>query len=339
MKKIFGSELLFFGWWCWSCVFWWVFAYVFVFFWRFAPETVWKMSLDVRSGVFLFFVLSSFGFLVDVVLVFSLFKKQSSGSNRTPLHTHLFCCSFSPFLCPAAFVFCPFWPCVPLLGVLLGVPFWAPCVFGILLVLVLRPLFSWDARRQGFSCASLALFSFSPCVLFCGHTFSRRTGGGLTNPRVVLPTPRRSDSQGTAQSWAGALDAPFSGILSAFFVCQRVTGTLGRMASRAFLSGKGAFSWPPHRPFFTRTFLLFPAPGFFFCCLALGALLDCWQHDDSLTLILNMAFRELLREYPGNTRELCGTRSVTSVSQPREMFGFSIVFRGKCCPFCHGIFS
>ena len=52
----------------------------------------------------------------------------------------------------------------------LGVPFWAPRVFEILLELMglelvrsplLRP-FSWDARRQGFSCASSALFSFSP---------------------------------------------------------------------------------------------------------------------------------------------------------------------------------
>ena len=51
-----------------------------------------------------------------------------------------------------------------------GVPFWAPGGFGILLELmglelVRSPLpkpFSWDARRQGFSCSFSALFSFSP---------------------------------------------------------------------------------------------------------------------------------------------------------------------------------
>ena len=32
------------------------------------------------------------------------FKRQRSGSHRTPLHTHLFCCSLCLFLCPAAFV-------------------------------------------------------------------------------------------------------------------------------------------------------------------------------------------------------------------------------------------
>ena len=56
--------------------------------WRFAPETVWKNSLDVRS-CFFGFALSSLGFFVDVVSVCFLFKRQRSGSNRTP-HTHWF---------------------------------------------------------------------------------------------------------------------------------------------------------------------------------------------------------------------------------------------------------
>ena len=44
-----------------------------------------------------------------------------------------------------------------------GVPFWAPGVFGILLGP--SEAFSWDARRQGFSCVALVLFFFSPFVL------------------------------------------------------------------------------------------------------------------------------------------------------------------------------
>ena len=41
-------------------------------FWSFAPETVWKNSIDVRSGFFSGFVLrlSSLGFFVDAVFVF-----------------------------------------------------------------------------------------------------------------------------------------------------------------------------------------------------------------------------------------------------------------------------
>ena len=78
-----------------------------VHLWRFAPETVWKNSLVVRSGVFLGWFSLPLVFFADVVsrvfFVFS-FKRQRSGSHRTPLHTHLFCCSLCLFLCPAAFV-------------------------------------------------------------------------------------------------------------------------------------------------------------------------------------------------------------------------------------------
>ena len=97
--KIFGCELLFLG----GCVglvfFWWVFANVFaLFFGVFAPETVWKNSIDVRSGFF--WVRSLFlRFFADVCF----FKSQSSGSHRTSLHTRLFFWFFF-FLCPAAFV-------------------------------------------------------------------------------------------------------------------------------------------------------------------------------------------------------------------------------------------
>ena len=82
--------------------------------------------------VFLVFSLF-FGFFVDVVFAFVfLFKRQSSGSNRTPPHA-LVCCS--------CFFFCPAVGLSSILAVclaswrFLGVPFWAPCVFRILLVL------------------------------------------------------------------------------------------------------------------------------------------------------------------------------------------------------------
>ena len=51
------------------------------------------------------------------------------------LHTLLFCLPLFSFCVPPRFFFRPFWPCVPILGVFFGVPFWAPRVFGILLEL------------------------------------------------------------------------------------------------------------------------------------------------------------------------------------------------------------
>ena len=133
------------------------------------------------------------------------------------------------------------------------------------LELVRSPLprpFSWDARRQGFSCSFSALFSFSP-FRSAATLFLEGPGVVSLTRRVVLPTPRRSDSQGKAQSWAGALDAPFLGILSAYFVCQRVTGTLGRPASGTFSVGEGAFFSAPSGPIF-HTHFFFPPQVFFF---------------------------------------------------------------------------
>ena len=115
------------------------------------------------------------------------------------------------------------------------------------------------ARAFLFFFCLVFFFPFS----FCGHTFSRRPGVVSLTRRVVLPTPRRSDSQGKAQSWAGALDAPFLGILSAYFVCQRVTGTLGRPASGTFSVGEGAFFSAPSGPIF-HTHFFFPPQVFFF---------------------------------------------------------------------------
>ena len=76
-------------------------------FWRFAPESVWENSLDVRSAVF-GFVLSSSGFSPTsfFFVCFSL-EKQRSGSNRTPPHAPVFVRSCSLF-CPAALGLSPF---------------------------------------------------------------------------------------------------------------------------------------------------------------------------------------------------------------------------------------
>ena len=140
--------------------------------WRFAPESVRKNSLDLRPVVFwvrsLFFFVSSLSSFF-AVFCFCFFKRDSSGGNRTPPHTHLFCW-FLSFLCPAAFVcFARFGRASCFLvvsrGAILGpVRFWDS--------LDLLRFFSWDARRQGFSWASLALFSFFPlCVVLRPHLF------------------------------------------------------------------------------------------------------------------------------------------------------------------------
>ena len=145
------------------------FCYCFRFiFWRFAPETVWKNSIDVRSGffwvrsLFLWFFRRRrrrFRFLF-LLFSFSRDKVQVvTGHPRTRtcfLVLFLFCVppllSVPPVLAvrPASWRFS-------------GVPFWAPGVFGILLGL--SEAFSWDARRQGSSCVALVLFFFSPFVL------------------------------------------------------------------------------------------------------------------------------------------------------------------------------
>ena len=80
------------------------FCYVFCFiFWRFAPGTVWKNSLDVRSGFFL----GSFSLaLVFVVVVVFFFRDKDQVVTGHP-HTHLFGFFFF-FLCPAALYVLPF---------------------------------------------------------------------------------------------------------------------------------------------------------------------------------------------------------------------------------------
>ena len=136
-------------------------------FWRFAPETVWKNSLDVRSCVF-GFVLSSLGF--SSTLFFSVFKRDRSGSNRTPPHALVW--SFSLFVLPRL-VFCraPFWPCVLLLESRRFLGNSGPRAF-LGFSWNLRGLSSLapseapflDARRHGCFWASCAWFLFFP---FC----------------------------------------------------------------------------------------------------------------------------------------------------------------------------
>ena len=171
--KNFRERTFVFGCWCWSCVFWWVFAYVFALFLAVRSRNCLEKILLMSGLLFFGFFLSSFGFFADVVVFVFFFKRQRSGSNRTPPHTHLFFWFFLLFLCPAAFVcFARFGRASRFLaffrGAILGPGrFWdSPGTCS-------EAPFSWDARRQGCSVLLLLGFFFSPSVLFCGHTFSR----------------------------------------------------------------------------------------------------------------------------------------------------------------------
>ena len=137
------------------------FCYCFCFiFWRFAPGTVWKNSLDVRSGFFwvrslsLWF-LSSSSFFVSFFFLF--FKRQRSGSNRTPPHALVWFFLFL-FVSRRAFCFALFGRASCFSAFFSGCLSGPRAFFGFSLDL-LRP-FSWDARRQGFSVLLLS------CVLF-----------------------------------------------------------------------------------------------------------------------------------------------------------------------------
>ena len=170
--KNFRERTFVFGWLCWSCVFWWVFAIVFVLFFGVSLPKLFGKILLMSGLVFSGFVLSSLGFAPTSFLflfVFS-FERQRSGSNRTPPHTHLFFWFFFFFVSRRFLSVPPVLAVRPASWRFSGVPFWAPGGFGILLELMGLELvrspfprpFSWDARRQGFSCASSALFFFSP---------------------------------------------------------------------------------------------------------------------------------------------------------------------------------
>ena len=83
-------------------------------FWQFAPEHVWKNSLDVRS-CFLRVCSLFFGFFLFVDAVF--FSRDIAQVVTGHPHTHLFCLFLFVFvLSRRACLFRPFWPCVLLLG-------------------------------------------------------------------------------------------------------------------------------------------------------------------------------------------------------------------------------
>ena len=170
LKKFSGANFCF-----------WVVVLVLCFFGGFLPmfcffggslSKVFGKSL-LMSGL-LFFWVRSLGFSVDVVFrVFFLRDKDQVVTGHP--HTRLFACSF--FLCPAAFLFRPFWPCVLLLGVFSG------CHSGPRALLELtglelatplpRPLF-WTQSGKGFPCFSCPCVFFLPLFFFIGYTFSRR---------------------------------------------------------------------------------------------------------------------------------------------------------------------
>ena len=169
----FRERTFVFGWWCWSCVFWWVFAYVLaLFFGGLLPKVFGKILL--MSGlVFFGFVLSSFGSFVDAVFAFFflfLFKRYSSGSNRTPPHAP-FCLFLFSFCAPPRLLFRPFWPCVLLLGVFSGCHSGPRAFLGF--SLYPSEVFFLGREAARVFRASLALFFFFPfCFVLRPHLFS-----------------------------------------------------------------------------------------------------------------------------------------------------------------------
>ena len=68
--KNFRERTFVFGWSCWSCVFWWVFAIVFALFFGVLLPKLFGKILLMSGLVFSGFVLSSLGFFVVVVVFF-----------------------------------------------------------------------------------------------------------------------------------------------------------------------------------------------------------------------------------------------------------------------------
>ena len=121
-EKIFGGELLFLGGVV-GLVFFGGFLPMFLlyFFGSSLPKVFGKNSLDVRSGVFWVRSLFLWFFRRRLFFAGSLLKRYRSGSNRTPPHAPFCLFLFSFFCAPPRFLFRPFWPCVLLFGVFLGV--------------------------------------------------------------------------------------------------------------------------------------------------------------------------------------------------------------------------
>ena len=237
-------------------------------FWRFAPESVWKNSLDVRS-VF-FWVRSLFLWFFRRRRVFCFFERDTdqvvTGHPRTRT---CFAGSFS-FLCPAAFV------CFARFGrASCFSAFFSGChsgpraflgfslnLWGLSSLAPSEALFLGREAARVFRCFSCLVFLFP--LLFCGYTFSRKARPVISRRPAAgdLARPLAQVRAGGLPYLGGGLAPSFCGILTAVFVSQRVTGTLGRAASRAFCLGRGRF-FCPFRPVFTLHVFV-PAPGFFF---------------------------------------------------------------------------
>ena len=145
-------------------------------------------------------------------------------------------------------------------------------LWGLSLARPFRGPFLGTRGGKGFPVLLLPCFSFSPFVLFCGYTFSRKArpvisrrpaAGDLARP---LAQVRARGLPYLGRRVGPLLFCDFVGL----FVSQRVTGTLGRPASRAFCLGRGRFSCPLTGPFSQCTFCSRPRCFFFslfFVCL------------------------------------------------------------------------
>ena len=203
-EKIFGSELLF------LCVgvgrvFFGAVLPMFLLYYSFffAPETVLKKFSWCQVWCFCGGLLSSFGFFADVV-VLVFFERERSGSNRAHPHTRFVLFVLVLFVVPAAFVRSPFLAVRPASWRFFGVPFWAPRVFGILLVLFCP--FSGREAARVFLVASFFCFCFPFCCVL--RLFSHQLEGAdpssyVAYPRVVVPAPRPSEGPGAPSSATG----------------------------------------------------------------------------------------------------------------------------------------
>ena len=118
----------------------------------------------------------------------------------------------------------------------------------------------------------LPCFRFPFVFCFAATPFLERPGVVSLTRRVLLPTPRRSDSQGTAQFWAGAIGRPLFGDFDGIFCLPE-----GHRDPRTH-SVQGPFCWggglfcASSGPFFhTARFLFPPQVLFFFGGGAFGA--------------------------------------------------------------------
>ena len=166
--KHFRERTFVFGWLCWSCVFWWVFAIVLALFFGVSLPKLFGKFLLMSGLVFSGFVLSSLGSFCRRRRFRFFFKRYRSGSNRTPLHTHLSFWFFFFFVSRRFCLFRPFWPCVPLLGVFPGCHSGPRAVLGFSLHLWGLSLFARPFRGPflGTRGGKGFLVLLLPCFLF-----------------------------------------------------------------------------------------------------------------------------------------------------------------------------